>query len=286
MDVEVFGIFHQAIGDLMQAIGCEPGVNFIGGIVWASVKWRPVAGQLAHRRLLDHALASLLSRIEFGLKFLDVRLRIHTDVAGIDLVEHGVIFDLAIQDRLGDGWIIHLGMAVATKANEINHHVRTEVVAILERHAADAYHRIGILAVDMEDRNWQPLGKVGGEAAGIGIARVGGEANEIVDDDMNRAADHVTPQVGEVQGLGHNTLSCESGVSVHQDWQDPGFTHAPDSRLFGARASQSHGIDRFEMARIGDQVNAHLAATRTSKNACRTAVIFRSDEHTSELQSP
>src|SRR5664280_3425578 len=92
-------------------------------------------------------------------------------------------------------------MAVATKADEINHHVRSEVVAILECHAADAYHRIGILAIDMEDRNRQPLGKVGGEAAGIGIARVGGEADEIVDDDMDRAADHVTPQVGEVQGL-------------------------------------------------------------------------------------
>ncbi len=60
---------------------------------------------------------------------------------------------------------------MATETDEIDHHVGAEVVAILERHAAGAHHRIGIFAVDVKDRNRQTLGKIGGEAAGIGIGR-------------------------------------------------------------------------------------------------------------------
>ena len=80
---------------------------------------------------------------------------------------------------------------MAAKSDEVNHYVRTEVVTILERHAADPHHRIGVLAIDMKNWDRQPLGKIGGEATGIGIAGISGEADEIVDDDMDRAADGV-----------------------------------------------------------------------------------------------
>ena len=171
------GYFTSASVICVQFLGRQSGIDFVRRLVRAAVKWRPVARQLPHRRLLDHALAGLLGGIELSLELLDVGLRIQTDVLRVDLIEHGMIFDLAIQDRLGDGGIVDFGVTVAAKADQVNQHVAAELVAIFQRHAAGAHHRIGVLAVDVKDRNRQPLGQIGGEAAGIGIAGIGGKSD-------------------------------------------------------------------------------------------------------------
>ena len=61
-------------------------------------------------------------------------------------------------------------MTVPPEADQVDHHIGTELVAILERHAADADHRVGVFAIHMEDRDRQALGQIGREAAGIGLA--------------------------------------------------------------------------------------------------------------------
>ncbi len=235
---------------------------------------RPVAGQLAHRRLLDHALAGLLRGVKLRLEFLHIRLRIETYVLGVDLVEHGMVFDLAIQDRLGDGRIVHFGVTMTPEADEIDHHVGAELVAIFERHAAGAHHRVGILAVDVKDGNRQALGQIGREAAGIGIGRIGGKSDEVVDDDVHRSADVVAAQVGEVQRLRRDSLPRKGGVAVHENGQHFEFAVAPDARLLGARAAQRHRIDRLQVAGVRHQVDAHLPAIRAGKHAGRADVIL------------
>ena len=77
---------------------------------------------------------------------------------------------------------------------------------------------------------------------------------------MDRAADGVAAQVGEVQRLGGDSLPCKSRVAVHEERQHFGFAVAADARLLGAGASHRHRIDRFEMAGVRHQVNAQLAA--------------------------
>ena len=49
---------------------------------------------------------------------------------------------------------------------------------------------------------------------------------------------------------------------------------ATQARLLGARASQRHWIDSFQMAGIGHHVNAHLAAAGPGVDAGRTDVIL------------
>ena len=55
----------------------------------------------------------------------------------------------------------------------------------------DAHDGVGIFGVDVEDGNRQALGDVGGEAGGVRLLGIGGEAEEIVDDDVDGAADVV-----------------------------------------------------------------------------------------------
>ena len=151
-----------------------------------------------------------------------------------------MVFDLAIQDRLRDGRIVHLGVSVTTEADEIDDDVGAELVAVLQRHAADAHHRIGIFAIHVEDRNRQPLRQVGREASGVGIARIGGEADQIVDDDVDGAANGVAAQIGKVQRLGGDALPGECGVAVHQDRQNL----ASYRRVPGASAWRERGRAR------------------------------------------
>ncbi len=129
-----------------------------------------------------------------------------------------MVLDLAIQDGLRDGGIVHLRVAVTAEANQIHNGIGSELVTEFQRHAASAYHRVRIFAIHMEDRNRKPLGEIRREAAGIGIAWIRGEAEQIVDDDVDGSADGIAAQVGEVQGLRGNPLSREGGVAMHQEW--------------------------------------------------------------------
>ncbi len=89
-----------------------------------------------------------------------------------------------------------------------------------------------------------------------------GETDEIVDDDVDRAADGVRLQVREVERFRQDALAGKCGVAVHDDRPDfvKRFARAVDdrtvhavARLLGARAAHGHGIDRFQVAGIRDQ---------------------------------
>ena len=92
-------------------------------------------------------------------------------------------------------------MAVAAEADEIHQDVGAELVAKLQRHAAHAHNGIGIFAVHMEDGNGQALRQIRREAAGVSFAGIGGEADQVVDDDVDGSADVVAAQIRQVQAF-------------------------------------------------------------------------------------
>ncbi len=59
-----------------------------------------------------------------------------------------------------------------------------------------------------------------GEARGVGFAWKGGEAKQVVDDDLDGAADVVAVQGGEVERLGGDALAGEGGVAVDDHGHD------------------------------------------------------------------
>ena len=89
----------------------------------------------------------------------------------------------------------------------------------------------------------------------------GGEAEQIVDDDVDGAADVVAAERGQVEGLGEDALAGEGGVAVDDDGQRPAACRVAvacglgvDAGLLGAGAAHGDGVDGFKVAGVRDQV--------------------------------
>ena len=109
----------------------------------------------------------------------------------VELVERRVVFDLCVAEGLGDGGVVDFAVAVAAVSDEVDDDVGVELVAILGSEGGDADDGGGIFGVDVEDGDGQALGEVGGEARGVRFFGLGGESDEVVDDDVDAAADRV-----------------------------------------------------------------------------------------------
>ena len=140
-------------------------------------------------------------------------------------------------------------MAVAAIADQIDHDVGAELVAVLDGDAGDANDGVDIFGVDVEDGNRLAARDAGGEARRVLFGVAGSESEKIVDDDVDGAADGVSGQVGVVHGLGEDALSGECGVAVNQQWKIFFASTFSGAVLLGAGAADGDGIDGFEMAR-------------------------------------
>ena len=78
-----------------------------------------------------------------------------------------MLFDFLVQQRLGDGGIVDFAVAVAAVADQIDHHVGAELVAVFGGHARDADNGVDIFAIDVEDGNRLAARDAGGEARGV-----------------------------------------------------------------------------------------------------------------------
>ena len=71
------------------------------------------------------------------------------------------------------GWVmvgvVDLRVTMPPEADEVHHRVTAKLVTIFKRHATGPHDRVDVFAIDVEDRNRQALGKIGGEASGISV---------------------------------------------------------------------------------------------------------------------
>ncbi len=165
-------------------------------------------------------------------------------------------------------------MAVAAVADEIDDHVGAELVTVLGRDAGDADDGVDVFAVDVEDGNRLAARDAGGEARGVLFGVAGGEAEKIVDDDVDGAADGVSGEVGVVHGLGEDALSGECGVAVDEQREIFFASAFAGAVLLGAGAADGDGVDGFEVAGIRDQVNVDFSAAARFVFAGRAHVIL------------
>src|SRR5208283_5972898 len=127
------------------------------------------------------------------------------------------VFDARVEERLGDGGVVNFTVAVAAIADEVDNHVGTEFRAVFGGEAADAHDGIGIFGVDMEDGDALAARNAGSVAGRVLLHGPSSEADQIVDDDVNAAADGIRGEVGEIQRFRPNALAGEGGVAVHHD---------------------------------------------------------------------
>jgi len=177
----------------------------------------------------------------------------HHQALGVELADTEPVANLAVHDRLREGRLVPLVVAVPAVADDVDDHVHAERRAEVHGQLADVDDRLGVVAVDVEDRHLDHLRHVG---AVTGRPAVGGgrrEADLVVDHDVDRAADPIAGELREVQGLGHESLAGEGGVAVDQDRHAELSVDVLEAPLLGPHAPLDDRVDRLEMARVRRQ---------------------------------
>ena len=119
-----------------------------------------------------------------------------------------------------------------------------------------AHARLGVVAVDVEDRRLHRLGDVAAVERRLReCCGRGGEADLVVDDEVDGAADAVAGDVAHGEALGHDALAGERGVAVDEERQRRDTS--PAARCWscdGAHHAQHDRVDGLEVAGVGGEL--------------------------------
>src|SRR6202030_2503191 len=151
-----------------------------------------------------------------------------------DLPERRMRLNFLVTKGLRDRGVVHFAVTMFAVADQIHNDRRRKRVAIVEGHAAYPGYRFRVFRVDMENRNRQALAEIGRKARRMQFARHRGEADQIIYDDVDRAAHAETIDASHVQRFRPNALPCERGVAVHDDRKNRLTTSFADTRLLRA----------------------------------------------------
>ena len=120
----------------------------------------------------------------------------------------------------------------------------------------------GSSPLHVEDRRLDHLGHVGRIGRGAREARIGGEADLVVDDEVDRAAGAVALQARQAEAFRHHALAGEGRVAVDEERHDGGAVvrRAAVLVLLGAHLAEHHRIDDLEVRRVGGERQVDVVA--------------------------
>ncbi len=282
VDVEAFGRCGEGGGEGGDLGGVEASAGVVVCVEGPTVVGLPVVADVEEFGLAIRGGGGPLLFEEAALGVGDLFGGVDAYLLGVELEEGRVFLDFGVAERLGDRGVVDFGVAVAAIADEVDNDVGLEGLAVLGGEGCDADDGLGVLGVDVEDGDREALGEVGGEAGGVGFAGEGGEAEEIVDDDLDGAADVVAVEGGEVEGFGPDALAGEGGVAVDDHghnlaagFEEVGFGAVfGETFLVGAGAAHDDGIGGLEVAGVGGEVEVNGFAGGGDEVASGTGVVF------------
>ncbi|MNI15840.1 hypothetical protein D3C73_691460 [compost metagenome] len=183
-------------------------------------------------------------------------------LVGVQLARAGVMADALVHQGLRQRRGVLFVVAQLAEANDVHDDVVTELQAVVQGQLGDEHHGFGVVAVDVEHRGFNHLDHVGAIQRRTRVTRVGrGEADLVVDDDVQRAARAVAAGLGQVQRFHHHALAGESRVAVHQHRQHGLAFGVAAAFLASAHAAFDHGVDDFKVGRVERQRQVDRAAT-------------------------
>ena len=186
--------------------------------------------------------------------------------------------DLGRHLRLRVGGLVGLVVAVAAVADQVHDDVVAELLAERERepHGADA--RGDVVGVDVEDRHVEALREVRGPARGARVVGVRREADLVVGDQVQRAADRVAVERLQVERLRDDALAREGRVAVQDDRHRGGGVQRRVRALAGglhrARGAGDDGRHVLEVRRVGLQPHEHAVHVAALVGALGAVVVL------------
>ena len=267
--VEAGGYRAGRLGDRAQGLVRDPGLDRREREVGRQARPGPAEAGLHRHRVVLAAVDLAVLLLHLVAEGLGDRLDLvgrelagHDELLGVELADRHPVADLAVHQRLGERRLVPLVVAVAAIADHVDDDVLAECLAEVERQLADEDDRLRILAVDVEDRHLDHLGDIGAVPGRPTLARRRGEADLVVDDDVDRPAGAIPVQLREVQGLGHQPLAGEGGIAVDQDRQAELAVPVLEPPLLGPDPPLDDRVDGLQVARVGGQRQVDLVLVR------------------------
>ena len=231
-------------------------------------------GRRRRAGLVERLLEAVLEVVEgrFGLVEGDVA-PLHQRL-GEQLADAAMALDGLVHERLGVARVVALVVAVAPVADEVDHDVLVEPLAVVVGQPRDAHAGLRVVAVHVQDRRLDHLGHVGGVLRRAGVLGRGGEPELVVDHDVDGAAHPVAGDVAHVQALGHHALAGEGGVAVEQDRQHREAVGPVDLVLACPDHAEHHRIDGLEVRGVGGQLHLDVGARPADVLPDRAEVVL------------
>ena len=185
--------------------------------------------------------------------------------------------DLGDHQRLGVRGLVLLVVPEAPVADEVDDDVVTELLPVRESKPDGSDRGLGIVCVDVDDRDVEALREVARVAGRATLVRVRGEADLVVRDQVESAAGRVAVEAREVERLGDDTLAGERRVAVDQDRQRDGrVVDAAAGRavgLLGSCPALDDRVDRLEVAGVRSKRDRDLARPGRARAGRREVVL-------------
>src|SRR5262249_44164619 len=185
----------------------------------------------------------------------------HLTVFGVDLPKPRMFLDSLVEERLRDRRVIDFAVPMPAIPDHIDNHIAAKLVAVLKGETSYADDGIHVFGVHVKNGDTLPTRQLCGEARGVQFLINRGESDQVVDDDMQRPTDAVSRNIGKVQGLGEDALAGKRAVAVHEQGQKFLTAAFTGTILLGARATDRHRVNRFQVTGIGDEMDVDLCAT-------------------------
>ena len=110
-----------------------------------------------------------------------------------------MLFDRLIHQWLRHRRIVHFAMAMPPVANQIHDDIGAELITVFSSQARDSQHRVNVFTIHVENRNRLPPSQLRGETRRMFFPGIRGEADQVINDHMNRPAHRVAAQIRIVQ---------------------------------------------------------------------------------------
>ena len=239
-------------------------------------------GRLGHLGRRRRPRAGLVERdlelaLEVGqrlLGFLDRDVAALDERLDVELAHAAPLGDRLVHQRLRVARVVALVVPVAPVAHHVDHDVLVELLAVLPRQPGDTHARLGVVAVDVEDRRLDRLGDVGAVERRTALLGRRREPDLVVDDQVDRAADAVAGDVAHRQALGDDALTGEGGVAVDQERQHRVRAGRVDVVLLGAHHAHHDRVDGLEVAGVGGELDLDVGAGGALVLAGRAEVVL------------
>ena len=219
---------------------------------------------------LEFLAHSLLHRIDI-IFCCDILLN---QTPRIQIDNRWMLGDFSRLQGLCKSRIVGFIVTVSAITPQVNNHIVFHRLAISHSHTRRVYHSFGIIGIDVKNGHLNNLRHICWIRRKTGFSGQCGKTDLIIHNNMNRTPIIIAIQMGQAYRLWHNALPGKSGIAVNDQWYDMLVLNIAFCLLLRTNNALNHGIDQFEMTRVGRQTQMHRVTIACDILMGETHVVF------------